>query len=262
MRSGDATCQLLQGSAARWRSGLPPALADFYASNTPAFAVRACLADFELELFLRPRKDPVTYGEGGSPSLPSQSRTVIHYVQRPRLDLVGTLRRRAHGEWGPVRVLRGAATQDRHWMTVRELDLKWTWMMARLDDGRECMAYELRRGSGGRTKPPSQGDRVGGGAWLVERDGAVRGSARWDLAVGPEDDAPTSRGPVPGRVELTMPELGVNLVVAPRQLTFVPTRALGELVDAGIWESPGRLVRGPCSGGDFWIDYMPPWGGA
>jgi hypothetical protein len=63
-------------------------------------------------------------------------------------------------------------------------------------------------------------------------------------------------------VTLELRDFDLRLVVEPRQFTFVPTRALGELVDAGIWESPGRLVDSHnASDGEFWLDFMPPFGG-
>jgi len=54
----------------------------------------------------------------------------------------------------------------------------------------------------------------------------------------------------------------MRLVVEQELPTFVPTRALGELAEAGIWESPARLIESEGSGaGRFWIDVMPPYGG-
>jgi len=242
--------QLLQGAAAAWRPSLPPILQAFFARDLPAFALRARNRRFELELFLRPHKDPVLYGDG--PALRS-GKTVIHYVQRSRLDLIGRLQL----DSGPPLVLRGDATQDRHWTTVRQIGLRWIWFMARLDDGRECMAYELRGAGGGRRAPADSGPRLGGGAWLVGVDGSVRAVDGWSLT--PEAHQATPRGPVPRRLRVELPG-ELRLVVESEMPTFVPTRALGELAEAGIWESPARLVEGSV-GGRFWMDVMPPYGG-
>jgi predicted secreted hydrolase len=185
---------------------------------------------------------------------------VIHYVQRPRLDLVGLLRRR--GDDAP-RVLTGDATQDRHWMTMTNPALRWLWLMARLPDGRDVMAFEMRSADGGRHAPADAGRPAGGGAWLVETDGRVRAIASWSLR--PEAHVDTPRGRVPRRFRVRLQDdgLDVRLVLRHRQPTFVPTRALGELYDAGIWESPCDVesAEGVGEGGRYWVDVMTPGGG-
>jgi hypothetical protein len=257
--SRDGSWQLRQGLASEWRPHLPPLLANFFAADTPAFAVRSANDAFELELFMRPQKDPVVYGDPET-ALLQPGRTAIHYVQRPRLHVIGYLRRHTRSGWSSPRILVGSATQDRHWMTVKQFGLRWTWFMARLEDGRECMAYQLRGADGGRASPTNAGEVAGGGAWIVGAGGEVQRARRFAFEVDPSRDLVTSRGRVPGRLRVELPDEGVRLVVEPRAPRFVPTKALGELVDAGIWESPGRLVEGT-SGGEFWIDYMPPYGG-
>jgi hypothetical protein len=251
--------QLLQGLASEWRPNLPPVLQAFFAHDTPAFAVRAVAPHFELELFLRPRKDPVTYGEDGSPALRGE-KTTINYVQRSRLEVIGMVRQRTRDEWHHPIVLRGDATQDRHWMTVSRFNMRWMWLMARLDCGREIMAYEMRTGAGGRKAPADAGDPIGGGAWIVEADGTVRAARNWSFKPVRHEKRP--RGLVPDRFRLELPDDGISFVVEHEVPTFVPTRALGEMVEAGVWESPARLVeaRG-IGGGRFWVDVMPPRGG-
>lgn len=251
--STDGQWQWLQGRASEWRPSLPGGLARFFAADTPAFAVRVSRRTLELELFFRPVKDPVTYGVDGSPALPGKG-IGIHYVQRPRLDVIGTVRR---GSTAPA-IVRGDATQDRHWMTATRLGVRWIWVMGRLDDGRELMAYEMRTADGGRRAPADRGRPLGGGAWLVERDGNVRTCERWSIQ--PMDHVSTSRGLVPSRFALTLDD-DIELVLEHEQRAFIPTRALSELSEAGIWESPARLVdaRG-VSGGRFWVDVMAPYG--
>jgi hypothetical protein len=244
--------QILQATAAEWRPSLPPILQAFFHHDGPAFALRATAERFTLELFLRPAKDPVAYGPGGDTALRGR-RLTIHYVQRPRLELVGTVT--VAGQ--PPVVVRGDATQDRHWLTVTDPALRWMWLMARLDDGRECMAYEMRTADGGRDAPADSGRPAGGGAWIVERNGVARPIERWTLR--PLRHIATPRGLVPSQFMLDMPDERLRFVVEHEQPTFVPTRALGELVEAGIWESPARLLEGP-TGGRFWVDVMPPYG--
>ncbi len=256
----DGRRQLLQGAASTWRQVVPPILQAFFARDTPAFAIRSATPRFELELFLRPHKDPVVYGEHGSPALRGD-RTTINYVQRSRLDVIGALRLRSGREWLPTMVLRGDATQDRHWMSVSRLGVRWMWLMARLDDGRELMAFEMRTATGGRNAPADAGRAIGGGAWVVETNGQVRPARRWSLT--PEHHVRTPRGLVPNRFRAELPDEGIRLVLEHEIPKFVPTRALGELFEAGIWESSARLVDASgTSGGRFWVDVMPAYGGA
>jgi len=148
---------------------------------------------------------------------------------------------------------------------VKRIGVRWVWFMARLADGRECMAFEMRTARGGRKAPADAGDPIGGGAWIVERNGCVRAIPRWSLV--PEDHITSPRGLVPRRFRLTMPDEGLRAVVEHELPTFVSTRALGELVEAGIWESSARLVDGAALGtGDasdhrFWVDVMSAYGG-
>jgi len=252
--STDSRWILAQGTAEEWRTKLPAELQVFFGGHTPAFAIRAATSSFQLELFLRPVKNPVAYGEEGSPALPGDGVT-INYVQRPRLEVIGTICRKG----GNVTVVAGDATQDRHWMTSTRFDVRWLWLLARFDDGRECMAYEMRTGNGGRKAPADAGRPIGGGAWIVERDGRVSCPKRWSLV--PSHHEPTRRGLVPSRFTLTLPDEGVRLTLEHEQRTFVPTRALSELNEAGIWESPARAIESEGIGpGRYWVDFMAPMG--
>ncbi len=255
----DGAQQIVSADARTLGASLPASLAAFFDYVGPGFALRTVTDEFSLELFLRPRKDAVAYGDPATAAIRGDG-VVIHYVQRPRLDLVGLLRRR--GDDAP-RVLTGDATQDRHWMTMTNPALRWLWLMARLPDGRDVMAFEMRSAGGGRHAPADAGRPAGGGAWLVEADGRVRAIASWSLR--PEAHVDTPRGRVPRRFRVRLQDdgLDVRLVLRHRQPTFVPTRALGELYDAGIWESPCDVesAEGVGEGGRYWVDVMTPGGG-
>lgn len=257
-RDGDQA--LVQGRARELAAALPPALRAGFDYDGPAIGVRTRTDDFELELFLRPHKNPVAYGPGGAPRL-TAGPVEIQYVQRTRLDVVGLLRARGPGgDLGAPAVLRGSATQDRHWMTTTDPDVRWIWVMARLADGTEVMAFELRTADGGRHAPADAGRRIDGGAWVVLRDGRARRAERFTLR--PERHVDTGLGRVPTRFRLTLPDEGVDLHVEHLRRSFVPTRALGELLVAGIWESPADRVGATSAAGDecFWVDVMPPFG--
>src|SRR5262249_48210188 len=118
--------------------------------------------------------------------------------------------------------------------------------------------YEMRSAEGGRQSPADAGRVVGGGAWIVERDGSVRAARGWALT--PERHQRTPRGLLPSRFRVELPGDDLRFVVEHELPAFVATRALGELAEAGIWESPARLVEGG-PGGRFWVDVMPPYGG-
>ena len=143
-------------------------------------------------------------------------------------------------------------------MTATRLGVRWVWLMGRLDDGRELMAYEMRSAEGGRNSPADRGRLLGGGAWIVERNGGVTPQKRWSIE--PSVHVKTSRGLVPSRFTLTLDD-DIHIVLEHEQRAFIPTRALSELSEAGIWESPAKLVEAKgVSGGRFWADVMAPYG--
>ncbi len=205
--------------------------------RTTAATIEARHARFELDLQVRPRKDPVVFGDG-SPRL-RHGRVETCYVQRPRLDVTGKLC--LDGE--TIEELVGDGAQDRQWLTIAAPNLAWIWPHLRLDDGSELHGYVIRDSVGG--------EEIGRGGWLVDRAGVVRRLRDFD--VRPLRELETARGSVPTRFAVDVRELDLHVVlehVIPAP--FLRMLAFGAALDAGIWEGPAaivesnRPVRGHC----------------
>lgn len=202
---------------------------------------------FALDLRLRALKPPVVFGDG-SPTL-RHGKISTSYVQRPRLHVAGEI------ELAGTRVagLEGEGVHDHQWLRVTAPNLKWIWPHLRLADGRELTGYVIRDTAAGRDADADTGRELGRGGWVIERDGAVRALPRFDVRATAH--VATARGRVPTRFEVSAPELGLelavdHLVAAP----FIPMRAFGDVVDAGIYEGPVEVHDHPAIRG--WIEVM------
>jgi predicted secreted hydrolase len=101
---------------------------------------------------------------------------------------------------------------DREWSTSalgRDL-VGWDWLALQLDDGREVMAYRLRRRDG-TTGPHSAGT-------VIAADGRTQPLAQEDMALEVLDHwtSPRSRVRYPSRWRLTIPGADLRLEITPR----------------------------------------------
>lgn len=208
--------------------------------------IRARGDRFTLDVRTRAMKPAVVFGNG-SPAL-EHGRITTSYVQRPRLEVTGEVTL-----GGEQIALAGQGVHDHQWLRVRVPNLKWIWPHLRLPDGRELTGYVIRDSSSGARADADEGQELGRGGWVIERDGTVRALASFDVRALAHVD--TERGRVPTRFAVDAPELGLALVVdhvvaAP----FVPMRAFGDVIDGGIYEGPVDVHDHPDTRG--WIEVM------
>ncbi len=258
--SGVSTCGSIRFSQFSAQTGapeIPAAVRSFFAGGGFGAALRLKLDDIDIELFLRPAKPHVTYGPGGSPEIRHRD-VVTSYVQRTRLDVVGQLRLSQGGRPETIESFVGQATQDHQWFKVTNPLLKWIWPHLRLDDGRELMGYVLRDSSAGRWASADDGREIGRGGWLVEHDGRVVTLPTLDVRSVPEYDVRTSRGLVPTRFRVEVPEMGLALTLEHCVKTpYLPMRAFGSWLDAGAWEGPARIVEATDGvQGEAWVEVV------
>lgn len=223
-----------------------------------AIAIKARGEDFDLELYLRPEKEILTFGAAGSPRL-RQGPIETAYAQRSRLSMTGRIELFDDGGGREtVARFRGDACQDRQWLTVTATQVKWIWLQLRLDDGREIMGYAMRDSSPGRWASPNEGRRLATGGWLVERSGHVRVLRGFSVSSVEDFEVRTDRGVCPTRFEVRIPELDLaftleHTVKAP----FVRMKAFGPSLDAGIWEGPAHIVESSRAlAGHGWVEVM------
>lgn len=213
----------------------PPEVERFFAGSGRRTSIHARGPGFELALHARARKPAVTFGPAG-PRI-QHGRISTCYVQRPRLDVVGALV--LDGE--RIESFVGDGVHDHQWMDVTTPNLKWMWPHLRFADGRELTGYVVRDSSAGRDADADAGRELARGGWLIERDGAVR-PLRFDVRAAAHID--TVRGRVPTRFVVAVPDLDLRLVLdhviaAP----YLRMRAFGDVIDAGIYEGPIKLVE-------------------
>lgn len=119
-------------------------------------------SDVQLDLRLKAEKAPVIFGENGVSQKSSDPTASSHYITFTRLGTEGSLR--VNGE--PLEV-RGSSWMD-HEISSSQLaadQVGWDWVSIQLNDGREVMAYVLRRDDGSYEPASSL-------SW-IDRDGHV-----------------------------------------------------------------------------------------
>lgn len=249
--------QLLQFDVRDVRDVLPPSIGAFYGTSGVAAAIKARCEDFDVELYLKPVKAPVAYGRRGAPRL-RHGPVETHYVQRPRLEVVGHFELGRSSKRETITGFVGDASQDRQWMTVTTPRLKWMWPHLRLSDGRELSGYVLRDSSLGRWARPDEGREIGRNGWLVERDGTLVHLPGFDVRSVREFELKDERGVVPTRFEVTVPELDARFVLEHTfKAPFRRMRAFGRALDAGTWEGPADIVEAaPPITGHCWVEIM------
>ena len=156
----------------------------------------AVAEEVRFTLRLTPQKPPVIHGEDGI-SRDSLNKAA-YYVSLPRLAVEGTLNGVA---------VTGSAWMDHEWFSEL-LDVSqrgWDWFSVQLDDGTECMLFELRRMDGS-VDPYSSGTYIG-------RDGRASHLARSDFTLEPVAfwTSPRSGARYPVKWRVTVPSLGLAL---------------------------------------------------
>lgn len=164
-----------------------------------AFPMRLVAAEGEdgIDLELRALKPPALQGDRGlSPKGPEPGNASYYYTMS-RLAAEGAIT--LDGERFEVG---GLAWMDREWSTsvLGEGQIGWDWFAIQLDDGRDIMAFQLRR-EDGRRNPQDAG-------LIVEADGSFRALSADEFTLTPTRT--WQEYPVAWRIEIPGEELTLD----------------------------------------------------
>lgn len=206
------------------------------ASGALAIAADDVPHGLALALTLAPEKPLVLHGADGISHKGDALGDASAYASWTRLAAQGSLTRGGTSE--PVR---GGAWFDHEWGSshLGAGVLGWDWFALRLDDGRELMAYLLRRADGS-VHPVSSGT-------LVERDGRATHLPLSAFTCTAERTwtSPHSGATYPARWRIRVPQAALELEVAAR----TPDCELDGRASTGViyWEGP-VAVTGSATG--------------
>lgn len=186
-------------------------------------------------LTLTPAKPLVIFGENGVSRKGSSASAASHYLTWPRLSVAGALRTGTD-----TREVTGSAWMD-HEISSSQLaadQAGWDWASLQLDDGREIMAYRMRKKDG--TMDPFSTL-----AW-IDAAGRARHVAppafRWET--GKTWTSPASRAAYPIRPRITAPD-----PVTGKDVTYtLEPLAENQELDGGLpgltyWEGACRVLN-------------------
>jgi predicted secreted hydrolase len=159
-----------------------------------------------LDLELDARKPLVAHGDEGLSTKGGGPGNASYYVGYTRMEARGRL-----GATGRESEVGGSAWFDHEWSTsaLAPGAVGWDWFSLQLDDGRDLMAFEIRRAGGG-VEPASGGSLVsptGDTLRLRHEDLHVEALAWWT--------SPATGVRYPARWRLRLPRQGIDLVVEP-----------------------------------------------
>jgi len=180
------------------------------ASNADGSAVRLAARDaasgLSLDLELAATKSLVPHGDRGLSPKSDEPGNASYYVGYTRMAAQGRI-----GAGGREAEAAGEAWFDHEWSTsaLGAGAVGWDWFSLQLDDGRELMYFQIRRGDGS-VEPAS-------GGTLVERDGRTRRLAREDVAIDVLDHwtSPQTGARYPARWRVQVLSAALDLVVEP-----------------------------------------------
>ena len=194
-------------------------------------------ADLFWRMTLRPQKPLVIFGTNGVSRKAREPSAASHYLTFSRMSVSGELRR---GSSSKTERIEGEAWMD-HEISSSQLgqgQVGWDWTCIQLFDGRELMAYRMRRDDGST-------DAFSTVAW-IGTDGRVsqwgpdrftwRGEGQWK--------SPRSGGTYPATVLLTVPEpdgrpgptLRIEPLCADQELS-------GGIAGVPYWEGACRVLN-------------------
>ncbi|HRI15166.1 MAG TPA: lipocalin-like domain-containing protein [Verrucomicrobiota bacterium] len=200
-------------------------------------------ASFKLQLV--PQKPLVVFGADSVSRKAAEPTAASHYLTFTRLRVTGTLILD-----GKTRPVTGQAWMD-HEFSSSQLgkgQVGWDWACLQLNDGREIMAYRMRRAEGST-------DLFSTLAWVDQR-GEVHHSTPAEFRWEPEGEwkSPATGGKYPARIRLTThdPDSGQNVTfrIEPLAADQELTGALGGIP---YWEGACRVLddRGKVIGQAF-----------
>lgn len=204
-------------------------------NNNNAMSLQGSIrSDAALTLQLIPAKPLVVFGENGVSRKGASPTAASYYLTFPRLNVTGTVK--IDGE---ERVVTGQAWMD-HEISSSQLDddqSGWDWASLQLNDGREIMAYRLRKLDGS-MDPFSQlawVDKLGDVTRVTSKQFTWSGKGAWK--------SPRSGGEYPVHVELAAndPATGKLTTFALEPL-FLEQELRGALGGVSYWEGACRVL--------------------
>ena len=184
----------LEDWSAEGGEGMPPA------------RLRATADDVAIDLLLEPGKPPVLQGDRGLSQKGRDPGNASYYYSLTRMPTTGRV-----VVGGRESRVSGLSWMDREWGTssLDEGVVGWDWFSLQLEDGRDLMAYQLRR-EDGTADPLSAGSLVaadGEAVYLPGSEYRIEPLATWRSAA-------TGRT-YPSRWRLTLPARELDLVIEP-----------------------------------------------
>ena len=172
----------------------------------PPVRLRAAEGGVGIDLRLAAGKPPVLQGDRGLSRKGQEPGNASFYYSLTRLPTSGTVTLD-----GDTFQVTGLSWMDREWSTsvLDEGVVGWDWFSLQLDDGRDLMAYQLRRADG-TADPLSAGS-------LVEADGSSTSLVWGDYQIEPLATWRSPRGgrTYPARWRLTLPARQIELEIEP-----------------------------------------------
>lgn len=164
--------------------------------------LRAGDGAYQLDLRLTATKPEVIHGVNGISQKGPSASNASHYYSLTRLDTSGRLT-----VGGETFAVTGQSWMDHEFGTsfLEEAQTGWDWFSIQLDDGRELMLFEIRRGDG-RIDSRSSGT-------LVERDGRTTHIPFGEFALASSDmwRSPASQAAYPTAWTIDLPRYGLKL---------------------------------------------------
>ncbi len=195
-----------------------------------SWRIRAAADGDAIDLVLRSAKPPAVHGTRGVSVKGPAEGAASHYYSMTRLRAEGTIR-----AGGAASRCSGQAWMDHEFSTsvLGPEQEGWDWFSLQLDDGTELMLYQMRNRDGSI-------DRASSGS-RIDRGGRVEALRASDYAIQPHGSwkSPKSGGVYPMGWRITVPRLGLDLVVDPEMddQELVTTSSTG----VAYWEGAVRV---------------------
>jgi predicted secreted hydrolase len=167
--------------------------------------LRASGDDFELDLELRPLKEPVLNGERGLSRKSSTTDSASYYYSITRLGTEGQL-----SIAGEEHAVSGLSWLDREWSTsaLAPDQVGWDWFSLQLADGTDLMLYNIRKTDG------TADEKSSGTITFANGDSRGLNQDEFVIVVNDTWDSPEG-GAYPSNWKITVPAQGLEIEIVP-----------------------------------------------